>query len=193
LAQVLLLQGRPTEAEAEYRAILRAQPEDANGNNDLAWFLATNSEPNLRNPQQAVEFAKKAVDLAPEVASYWNTLGFAYYRAGDWQLAIEAIEKSLKYGLSRPEPSDYFCLAMANWQLGHKKDAHTWYQKAVAIHGKNPVENEELRRFQAEAAELLTIAIAEPASNPSATTDKPTKVENSISTTPPSTDAQQAN
>src|SRR5258708_24566986 len=33
--------------------------------------------------QEAVELAKKAVDLAPRAGDFWNTLGVAHYRAAD--------------------------------------------------------------------------------------------------------------
>jgi tetratricopeptide (TPR) repeat protein len=42
-------------------------------------------------PDQAVELAKLAVDRAPDNANFVNTLGTAYYRAGDWKGAIETL------------------------------------------------------------------------------------------------------
>ena len=54
---------------------------------------------------------------------------------------------------------DWFFLAMAHWRLGHKDEARAWYDKAAAWDAKNlpPPENEELRRFRAEAAALLGV------------------------------------
>ena len=48
-----------------------------------------------------------------------------------------------------------FFLAMAHWQLGAKDKAHEWYDPAVRWMDKNQPTDEELRRFRAEAAELL--------------------------------------
>ena len=92
----------------------------------------------------------------PKEASYWNTLGTARYRAGDWQGAIEALEKSMQLR-SGGDAFDWFFLAMAQWQLGHKDEARNWYDKAVAWTEENQRNNEELRRFRAEATELLGI------------------------------------
>jgi len=50
-----------------------------------------------------------------------------------------------------------FVLAMAHWQLGHKKEARQWYDKAVQWMDMNKPQDEELRRFRAEAALLLGI------------------------------------
>src|SRR5262249_19694894 len=51
--------------------------------NAFAWRLA--SEPPFRavRPRWAVQMAERAVKLNPAGAHVWNTLGMAYYRAGD--------------------------------------------------------------------------------------------------------------
>ena len=51
------------------------------GLNDLAWFLANDCEPEFRDPMCAVELAEEAAVRSPGCATYWNTLGAAYYRA----------------------------------------------------------------------------------------------------------------
>jgi hypothetical protein len=54
--------------------------------------------------------------------------------------------------------SDWLFLAMAHWQLGHKEDARKWYDQAVAwMNVSMQPDDEELRRFSAEAARLLDI------------------------------------
>ena len=56
-----------------------------------AWCLATHPDPKVRKPARAVELAKEAIGLKP-FATYWNTLGAARYRAGDFQGAVEALQ-----------------------------------------------------------------------------------------------------
>ena len=46
---------------------------------------------------------------------------------------------------------------MAEWQLGNKDEARKWYDQALQWMEKNQPQNEELRRFRAEAAEILKI------------------------------------
>ena len=46
---------------------------------------------------------------------------------------------------------------MAHWQLGDKKQARQWYDKAVSWMDKNKPQDDELRRFRAEAEALLGI------------------------------------
>ena len=52
---------------------------------------------------------------------------------------------------------DWFFLAMSHWQLGQKDKAREWYDRAAQWMDKNQPTDEELRRFRAEAAELLEL------------------------------------
>ena len=52
---------------------------------------------------------------------------------------------------------EWFFLAMAYWQLSEKQKARPWYEKAVEWMDKHDPKNEELRRFRAEAEELLRV------------------------------------
>jgi Flp pilus assembly protein TadD len=111
----------------------------------------------VRDPRRAVDLARKAVELAPNEGNYWNTLGAAHYRVEEWKAAIEALEKSRQLVREAELSFDAFFLAMAHWQLGAKTEARTHYDQAVRWMEKNDPQNEELRRFRAEAEELLRI------------------------------------
>ncbi len=146
--------GQSQKAGAEFtRAIeLTKLPEACN---NLAWVLVTSADPQPRDPSRAVQLAEKAVGQAPTVGAYWNTLGAAYYRAGNWNAAIEALTKSMERLSGKNESFNTFFLAMAHWQLGDKPQSRSWYDKAVPWMEKNRPENEELIRLRAEAASLL--------------------------------------
>ena len=160
--------GRPDESAAAFRRSLAlaerlaadfpAEPEYrqtlALNRNNFAWMLATDAEPKRRDSGRAVELAKKAAELEPKSGMYWNTLGAAYYRAGDWKAAIEALTRSTELR-KVSDAFDGFFLAMAHWRLGDKPQVRSWYDKAVVWMEKNQPNNEELRRFRAEAAALL--------------------------------------
>ena len=55
------------------------------------------------------------------------------------------------------DATDWFFLAMAHERLGAKDKARQCYAKAIAWMDKNKPQDEELRRFRAEAAALLAI------------------------------------
>jgi tetratricopeptide (TPR) repeat protein len=123
--------------------------------NNVAWQLVRDGRLPLREPAFAVRLATKAVDLAPANGLILNTLGTAYYRAGDWQAAVETLRRA--DGLKRGShfSHDAFVIAMAHWRLGEKDQARKWYTAALLWMEKHAPRHEELIRFRAEAAALL--------------------------------------
>jgi tetratricopeptide (TPR) repeat protein len=151
--------GHPEKAKAEVAKALElvARRRNPLGCVALAWLLATSRDPKLHDHAQAVTLAKKAVELLPDAAICWNTLGVAHYRAGEWKAAITALEKSISLGKGG-DSFDWFFLAMAHWRLDEKGKARKWYDQAFAGMEKNELgmgQRETLRRFRAEAAALL--------------------------------------
>jgi tetratricopeptide (TPR) repeat protein len=95
--------------------------------------------------------------LQPEEGNYWNTLGAAHYRAGEWEAAKAALTQSMS--LRRNGDSfDWFFLAMVELKLGRPAEARLWYDKAVESFHQSLPGNEELYRFQVEAALLLGLS-----------------------------------
>jgi serine/threonine protein kinase/Tfp pilus assembly protein PilF len=129
--------------------------------NSAAWRLAADAEVTHGDSVKAVEFAERALELAPRVGEIWNTLGVAQYRAGDWNAAVESLQRSMDHR-DGGDSYDWFFLAMAQWQLDKKDDARRWYDKAVDWTDKHqhmdPLASAELRQFRAEADKLLKIA-----------------------------------
>jgi serine/threonine protein kinase/tetratricopeptide (TPR) repeat protein len=166
LLKVLAAQEKLAEADAEFREALRLTHNSGDACKELAWFLITTTEPQLRKPREAIVAAKQAVEISPTLGRYWNTLGIAQYAAGDWQAAVESLEKSMKLR-DGGDAYDWVFLAKAHWQLGRKDESRKWYDKAVEWMDKNQSRNEELIRFRAEAAELLGIAKPQPSASSS--------------------------
>ena len=82
----------PIEAVKWYR--MAVEQNDANGMNNLALLLATSKNPRVRNPEEAVSLASKAVAAANN-PDYLDTLAAAYFAAGQTDKAIEAEQKAL--------------------------------------------------------------------------------------------------
>jgi tetratricopeptide (TPR) repeat protein len=154
LAWALQDKGRLDEAIAEYRAAIRLQPDLAVAHNHLAWVLATDADPRRRDPAEALEHARKAVERKPDDGDFHNTLGAAEYRAGNWGPAIAALRKSMELRRGG-DASDWFFLSLAQKRLGRDEEAGAWFDKAVIWTRQHGPRNEELRRFWSEAAELL--------------------------------------
>jgi superkiller protein 3 len=156
LGQGLQAKGRLDEAIAEYQEAIRLKKNFAGAHNSLGWLLATSSDPRFRDPAQAVQSARKAVELQTEDGNNWNTLGVAYYANGEYRAAVEALNRSMKLSHGG-NAADFFFLALAHWQLGEKAQARAWYDKAEESMDQSRPPDPELRRFHQEAKKLLSV------------------------------------
>jgi tetratricopeptide (TPR) repeat protein len=170
LGRSLLEQGRLQEAEEAWRTALQHwaglatdYPDDLeyrkcwlDGLNDSAWSQLTLPQVEERDVSRAIRLAEQVVGLEPENATYWNTLGIAYFRLGDWKGSLRALERSIQFG-SGGTSFDYFFLAMACWNQGDKGQARLWYARANNWMDAHNPKHVELLRFRAEANALIDV------------------------------------
>jgi tetratricopeptide (TPR) repeat protein len=105
LGVALTVQGDYVEAIRQYRETLRLAPENEGALNDLAWILATNPNPTLRNGISAVRLAERACALtAHEDAAMLDTLAAAYAEAGRFAEAIKTAEHAATLARTRSNP-----------------------------------------------------------------------------------------
>jgi Tfp pilus assembly protein PilF len=153
-----LLSRQPAAAVAALRDAVRASPSHGEAHNFLAWLLLTGPKP-LRNPEEALPLARKALELAPRDPRYLNTLGVALYRAGKPAEAVVRLEKSLATRQGKTAAFDLFFLAMCHAQLGDKEKAKDCFARAVeSVEGQKGMpatQAEELKAFRREAEEKL--------------------------------------
>jgi tetratricopeptide (TPR) repeat protein len=121
--------------------------------NDLAWLKLHYPEPAHRDSFSAIALARRAVETYPDGASYWNTLGTAYFRAGDDALAIAALDRSTALG-GGTAFDDVF-LAMARARLGNREVAEHLFAQAILRMEQDDPRHPELVRFCDEAQSLL--------------------------------------
>jgi serine/threonine protein kinase len=150
------------------RLSLEFEPDQADVLNALAWALVSVPDAPPYNPQEGLTAIRRAVDLVPGLWAYWNTLGVAAYRVGDYKTAVEALAKSMS--LNKPgDASDYFFMAMTRWKQNQPAEARKWFDRGKALKLENKSENpEELKQFQAEAEVVLGLPKA-----PSVSASKP--------------------
>lgn len=86
---------RLTQAKELYEKVLARDPNHPLALNNLAWLLATAKEPDLFQPQKALELAQKAVTLKPE-PMILDTLAEAYLVNGLPDKALETIQRALE-------------------------------------------------------------------------------------------------
>jgi tetratricopeptide (TPR) repeat protein len=137
-----------------------ARGQSADQMNELAWWLLTAPDPLHRDPALAVELAKQAVRQVPREAGYWNTLGVAHYRSGEWPAALLALEKAETLAPGKNFGFNGFLLAMCHHQLGDPAKAKDHYDRAVRWRPEDPdnldsAQQQELKTLHAEAEALL--------------------------------------
>jgi serine/threonine protein kinase/WD40 repeat protein len=151
---------RAQQAIERDRRELEANPDSATACNGLAWSLLVGPKA-LRDVKAALLLARKAVRLAAGNANYRNTLGVAYYRAGQYREAVDVLRPNLENQEDRELGCDLFFLAMSFHRLGETARARDYYALALRWEqqqrGFDTVQLEELSRFRTEAAELLKI------------------------------------
>jgi len=138
--------------------------------NGLAWLQSTCAEPSHRDPARAVLHAQRAVEIQPNAGNYWNTLGVAYYRAGEWKQSKEALSRSIELR-NEGDSFDWFFMALVELKLGHREPALEWYQRAVEWFHHSLPNDRELYRFHVEAAHEL--GLKEPTRPPPSATITP--------------------
>lgn len=102
LGNALLQKGLPEQAIVHYQTALQVDPREVNARNNLAWVLATSSDPSIRNGAKAVSLAAEAVEISGgKDAIFVRTLAASYSECGKFADAIAAAEKGQKIAISR--------------------------------------------------------------------------------------------
>jgi WD40 repeat protein len=160
-AQALQKLGQPAGAAADFKRSLEIEPDNPSARNNLAWIYAT-GPPELRDVDSALALVEKAVAQRPDAWQYLNTLGVVYYRVGQWEKSIEALERSVKKNSSGPTAFDLFFMAMSYWNVGQRDKASANFSRAIAWWEAQsnlwPEDVSELQRFRAEAEQVLNRA-----------------------------------
>ncbi len=94
LGRALQLSDAFVDARVAYEEVLKIQPSDLLTLNNLAFLLGNN----LGEPELAVEYAQRAVNLAPQNPNTLDTLGWVQYQAGLVDEARRTLELSISFG-----------------------------------------------------------------------------------------------
>jgi putative PEP-CTERM system TPR-repeat lipoprotein len=97
-----------------FRRILERDPNNAIAMNDLAYLLATEAN----QTGEALKYAQKAKEMAPDMADVDDTLGWVLYNRGIYHSALGYLESAAK---RKNDPAIRYHLAMVYTKVGDKR------------------------------------------------------------------------
>jgi len=116
---------RYAEAEEQFKKVLAADPEHASTLNYLGYMLADQNT----KLEEALGYIKKAVDLDPANGAYLDSLGWAYFRLGKYDLAEDNLVKASAKINTDPTVHDH--LGDLYQKTGRLKLAATNWERAL--------------------------------------------------------------
>jgi WD40 repeat protein len=128
--------------------------------NNTSWLIAVKPERKPEEYARAVRYAEAACRLAPQEATFVNTLGVARYRAGQYQQAASDLGRSLKLNAERfggSLPADLAFLAMTRHRLGQNDEARETLGRLREVMSRRPwSDDDESSTITDEAILLIT-------------------------------------
>lgn len=116
-----------SDSDEAYELALRYDSENHNAMNNYAYNLSVR-EIEL---DRAEELALKAIELAPENAAYLDTIGWVYYKKGDYEQARRYIRASIDTGEASAEVFEH--MGDVYEQLDNMTEAQKWWKQALDL------------------------------------------------------------
>ena len=130
LAQFETTTGKIPAAIEQYRKVVALDSTDALAFNSLAYLLAQSKQ-----PDEALKYAQKAKELAPDNPAVDDTLGWIYYQQGSYPLAVVHLEAAT----ARDGPAvRKYHLAMAYLKAGKPERGRQTLDAALRMDPKLP-------------------------------------------------------
>jgi Tfp pilus assembly protein PilF len=107
LAEVHMAEGHADRAIAEYERAIQADARSPMALNNLAWLYQQKGD------ARAKEVAKRAHELAPDVAAIADTYGWILVQSGDVGTGLEVLKKAASGPATRPDIRYHYAAALA--------------------------------------------------------------------------------
>jgi len=118
------------EAEEAFKKILASEPQNSNTLNYLGYMLADRGV----RLDEALAYIKKAVELEPANGAYLDSLGWAYFKLGKYDVAEQNLIRASQRQESDPTINEH--LADLYQKTGRLKLAATHWERALVEWGK---------------------------------------------------------
>lgn len=124
-------------AIARYRSVLVVDESNLIALNNLGYLLAKD------HPDEALQFAQRALELAPDNADVQDSLGWVFYRKGLYEIALRHLKTAFE---KAPTPVRQLHLGMTYLKTGDRERGQQLIRSAaVAVKDPNLLNKEEIR------------------------------------------------
>jgi Flp pilus assembly protein TadD len=144
--------GRIEEAEAELWAALQATPDKPSLLNSLGYMWVDTG----RRVEQGAEMLARAHAAEPANGNIQDSLGWAQFRQGQYDTAVETLEGAVSKEPANAEINDH--LGDAYWQVGRRREAQWQWNRVLTL------EPDDERRAEVEQKLANGLSVAPPVS-----------------------------
>lgn len=123
------------KAEPNFHRSIELSPDQAEVLNYLGYSWIDQG----MNLEEGMEMIRKAVELQPRSGFIVDSLGWAYYRLGNYEEAVKHLERAVSLMPNDPTINDH--LGDAYWKVGRKLEAT--FQWKIALAAKTPPDDPE--------------------------------------------------
>ncbi len=140
LAMLYERQGKTAEFEALMQRVIELDPNNANAYNSLGYTYADQN----RNLDEAQDLLERALELEPDNPYILDSVGWYLFRTGDYQAAIEYLERSY---VQLPSAEVAAHLGEVLWVSKRQDDARRIWREGMAKDPKNETLLQTLKRL----------------------------------------------
>jgi len=119
--------GRWPDAEADLKVALKVNPDEPELLNFLGYSWIDRGE----HLAEALAMIQKAVAARPQNGAMLDSLGWAYYRLGDYKTAIEKLEAAIELEPGDPDVNGH--LGDAYWRAGRQIEARFQWTRVLSL------------------------------------------------------------
>jgi Flp pilus assembly protein TadD len=115
------------ESQADLQAALKLRPDEAELLNYLGYSWIDRGE----HLVEARAMIEKAVASDPRSGAMVDSLGWAFYRMGDYKKAVEKLEEAVELEAGDPEINNH--LGDAYWKVGRRDEAQFQWRRVLTL------------------------------------------------------------
>jgi len=148
LGAVLEKQKRYADAETAFRKVLTLDPDYAPALNYLGYMLADRGE----RLDESVSYLTKALQIDPENGSYLDSLGWAYFKGNQLDLAADNLQRAAEQLRTNSVIQDHYADVL--FKLGRYDDAIAAWTRALNGDGDSIDKSDIDRKIRAAKQKL---------------------------------------